>query len=416
MNTTENKKSKKVFLITKLKTTNLGNQALTMELIKIFEEKIGKENLHVAGRPLGLVGYNEKALLASSNPEELFDKWADAIIRKYKKLSKGGAFRAKVGSFSLDEIKGAAIKVHRLKAIFRPMVRFIRKSSLFNKSYLNRLDVINNSDYVVYSGAGEIGDYHIFLRQLLELRIAQKLGKKTGGINQSLTVRSDVYKRIVKHVYGKMDHVVVRGNISKEELVKIGVEAQKVSVFPDTAILTKPKGQRPPSTNTVGLNLTRDVSFDWEDAEIVVKKLREKNKKIVYITNEPVGDSPISEGFNTRFGIPSLTASESYLDYAQKLSQFDFVISTRLHTNVMSLSAGTPVIPIEGKVFKTRELVDEFKYPVAAVNVNDKQWAAKVAESIDKVVENKIDFDTFFNNTLPDVRKRVYGNVNWIIN
>ena len=38
---------KKVFLVTKLKTTNLGNQALSMELIKLFEEEVGKENLYV---------------------------------------------------------------------------------------------------------------------------------------------------------------------------------------------------------------------------------------------------------------------------------------------------------------------------------------------------------------------------------
>lgn len=385
-----------------------------MELIKIFEEKIGKENLHVAGRPLGLVGYSEKALIASTEPEVLFDRWADAIIRKYRRLSTGGKFQAKVGRFSLDEIGGAAIRVHRFKALLRPMVRLLKKSSLFNKNYLARLDVINNSDYVVYSGAGEIGDYHIFLRQLLELRIAQKLGKKTGGINQSLTVRTDVYKRIVKHVYGKMDHIVVRGTISKDSLVQIGVEEGKVSVFPDTAILTNPGVSRPVSSNTVGFNITRDVSFEWADVELVIKKLKERNKSVVYITNEPVGDAIISEGFASRFGIPTQESSLGYLDYAKKLAGYDFVISTRLHTNVMSLSAGTPVIPIEGKVFKTKELVQEFKYPVAAVNVNDKQWAEKVATTIDQVVEGQINFDSFFRDTLPEVRKRVYGNVNWI--
>jgi hypothetical protein len=77
---------KKVFLVTKLKTTNLGNQALSMELIKLFQGKVGKENLFVGGRPLGLYGYSINALKSSSDPVKLFESWADAVVKKFRSL------------------------------------------------------------------------------------------------------------------------------------------------------------------------------------------------------------------------------------------------------------------------------------------------------------------------------------------
>ena len=93
---------KKVFLVTKLKTTNLGNQALSMELIKLFEEEVGKENLYVGGRPLGLFGYSIDKLKSSSDPVRLFESWADAVVKKYRPLSaSSNMFVSKVNQFKL---------------------------------------------------------------------------------------------------------------------------------------------------------------------------------------------------------------------------------------------------------------------------------------------------------------------------
>lgn len=406
---------KKVFLVTKLKTTNLGNQALSMELIKLFEENVGKENLYVAGRPLGLFGYSIKALRSSADPVKLFESWADAVIKKYKPISSSSnAFTSRVNSFNLTANK--SLKVEQLKVWLRPIKRAIDKLFLFNKQYVRRLDAINAADFFIYSGAGEVSDNHVFLRQLLEIRIAQKLGKKTGAVNQSVVVRDEAFKKIVRHVYGNMNHVVVRGNISRDTIIAAGVNGKNVTIAPDTAIKTNPDITGIKKNGKVGINFTPFIKFDWKDVETVIKKLREYKREIVFVTNEPLGDVPIMEKFKADYNIDVLESSNDYMDFAKKVSAFEYLVGARLHANVMALAVNVPVIAIEGLVWKTKELFDQFEYPLPSVNVNDKDWVGSVLDSMDKIENKKVDFNNYFNNVLVKHKNDVKNNVAWINN
>lgn len=403
----------KVFLVTKLKTTNLGNQALSMELIKLFEESIGKENLHVAGRPLGLFGYSIKALRSSSDPVKLFEAWADAVIKKYKPISStSNAFTSKVNRFSLTGHE--SLKVEKFKVLLRPIKRAIDKLFLFNKQYASRLDTINAADYFVYSGAGEVSDNHVFLRQLLEIRIAQKLGKKTGAVNQSVVVRDEAFKKIVRLVYGNMNYVVVRGNISRDTIIAAGVNGKNVTIAPDTAIRTNPDITGIKKNGKVGINFTPFIKFDWTDVETIINKLKAYKREIVFVTNEPLGDVPIIEKFRSDYGIDVLETSADYVDFAKKVSAFEYLVGARLHANVMALAVNVPVVAIEGLVWKTKELFDQFEYPLPSVNVNEKGWVDSVLDSIDKIEKGKVDFKNYFTNVLVKHKHDVKNNVAWI--
>ncbi len=405
----------KVFLVTKLKTTNLGNQALSMELIKLFEENVGRENLYVAGRPLGLFGYSIKKLKASTNPVQLFESWANAIIKKYQPLSSSSnAFKSKVNDFTLTS--NESLKYEKMKTLLRPLKRAIDKFFLFNKQYVKRLNAINACDYFIYSGAGEASDNHVFLRQMLEIRIAQKMGKKTGAVNQSVVVRDASFKQIVKLVYGNMNHVVVRGNISRDTIIAAGVNKSNVSIAPDTAIKTDPGLKAVKKNGMVGINFTPFIKFDWKDVETVVNKLREYKRTIVFVTNEPAGDVPIIEKFKSDYNIDILEESAGYLEFAKKISEFEYIVGARLHANVMALAVDVPVVAIEGLVWKTKELFDQFEYPLPSVNVNDAGWVDSVLDSIDKIENRQIDFNRYFREVLPKHKTDVKNNVAWINN
>lgn len=406
---------KKVFLVTKLKTTNLGNQALSMELIKLFEENVGKENLYVAGRPLGLYGYSINALKSSADPVALFEGWADKIVKKYKPISgSSNVFKSKVNNFTLTANKSLAFE--RFKMLFRPLKRSIDKLFLFDKQYVRRLNAINASDVFVYSGAGEVSDNHVFLRQLLEIRIAQKLGKKTGAVNQSVVVRDPAFKKIVNLVYGNMNQAVVRGDISKKTIIAAGVNKDRVSIAPDTAIKTSPSLEGVKKNGKVGINFTPFIKFDWNDVTKVVEKIREYNREIVFVTNEPMGDVPIMEKFKTDYNIDVLENSEDYLEFARKVASFEYVVGARLHANVMALAVDVPVVAIEGLVWKTKELFEQFEYPLPTVNVNDAGWVNTVLENINKIEKKQVDFDVYFRNILPGHKEDVKNNVAWINN
>jgi polysaccharide pyruvyl transferase WcaK-like protein len=405
---------KKVFLVTKLKTTNLGNQALSMELIKLFEEKIGRDYLYVGGRPLGLYAYDMKKLTASDYPERLFDTWAKAVVDKYRSLHADTPFVPKINHFSLT--RKPAMKYEGVKALFRPLKRLLKRSSLFDKNYINRLAAINSCDVFVYSGAGEVSDNHVFLRQMLEIRIAQMLGKQTGAVNQSLVVKTAVFKKIVNHVYGKMDQIVVRGAISKSDIASFGVDARKIHIAPDTAIRTTCETGGGRLKGTVGINITPFIKYEWEDVVAIVNKLNGYNKKMIFVTNEPLGDLPVIERFKSDFNVDALEEVKDYREYARKLSGLDYVISARLHTNVMSLAVNVPVIPIEGKVFKTKELFEQFEYPLPTVNVDSPGWVDSLMGLIDKMESGTIDFEGYFKNTLVKHKADVKDNASWINN
>lgn len=404
----------KVFLVTKLKTTNLGNQALSVELIKLFEGSVGKENLIVAGRPIGLFGYSIKILKISKDPVKLFESWADAVVKKYLSQNAGSSvFKSRVNDFHLSNKK--SLSYEKLKRMLRPLKRFIDKFFLFNKKYVRRLNAINSSDYLVYSGAGEVSDNHVFLRQMLEIRVAQKLGKKTGAINQSVVILNDAFKKVVSLVYGNMTHAVVRGNYSRNVIIESGVNKDKVSIAPDTAIKTNPPGwQFVKKNGKVAINIHEYIDFTWADIESILGKLKQYNREIVYVTNEPLGDNPTVRKFRNEFKIPILDDCADYLDFTKKLAEFDYLIAVRLHSNVLALAVNVPVIQIEGLVWKTTELFDQFEYPISTINVKNEGWQQEIMDAIDKIENGKIDFDYYFKNVLPKHKESVIKNVDWI--
>jgi polysaccharide pyruvyl transferase WcaK-like protein len=249
---------------------------------------------------------------------------------------------------------------------------------------------------------------------MLELRVAQKLGKKTGAVNQSVVVKHDAFKKIVKLVYGNMNHIVVRGAISKATIVSFGVPESIVFIAPDTAIKTSPDYSAVKKNGLVGINFTPFINFDWKDVGKIVDKVRSYNKDLVFITNEPLGDIPIIEKFKSDYNVGVLEESSDYLDFAKKIAAYEYLVGARLHANVMALAVKVPVVAIEGLVWKTKELFEQFEYPLPSVNVNDAGWVDSVIDSIEKIEENKIDFNHYFSNVLEKHKALVKNNVSWI--
>src|SRR5688572_15455814 len=226
----------KTLLITKLRTTNIGNQALSDEVIKLYEDAHG--HLVVTGRPEGLFGYSIEKLKKSRDPLKTFEGWADSLIRLLKPIPQGIPFtpvsrRVELLSFNHFKVRNDGL-YQSVKNVFR---KYVHSDTVFAKAYKKRFLMVASADAIVYSGAGEVGDNNIFLRQLLELRIAQKIGKKTYAVNQSVQVMESPMKEICGLVYSKMLSLIVRGKISKENMAALGVSSDKIQCYPDSAFL-----------------------------------------------------------------------------------------------------------------------------------------------------------------------------------
>lgn len=92
------------------------------------------------------------------------------------------------------------------------------------------------------------------------------------------------------------------------------------------------------------------------------------------------------------------------------------MISARLHTNMLALVSHTPIIPIEGNVFKTTELLSQLQYPVATLDSSKPGWTDQLIKEIDLVSDKKYDLNNYFNAIFPGFKKAVKKNAAWIEN
>jgi hypothetical protein len=75
-----------------------------------------------------------------------------------------------------------------------------------------------------------------------------------------------------------------------------------------------------------------------------------------------------------------------------------------------------PVVPIEGLVFKTRELLIQFEYPIYTINVNEPGWVDEIVKAIDSIESHAIDFEHYFKKVIGKHKEDVNKNVSWINN
>ncbi len=415
---------KKIFLITKLKTSNIGNEALSHEIIRLFHEKVEDCIINVNGRPFGLDGYLASTLAKSDNPLQLFEKWTDEIVNKLRKEN-DVEFKPHKGSVILFS-DVSDFKADQWKAWLRPIKRLYNSMLIYSKSYEKRAKVLKASEWIIYSGAGEvndgngstnINDGNVFLRQLIEIRVAQKLGLKSAAINQSVYLKTKLFQSICAHVYSKMEKIIIRGKTTRENLINYGVPDSIIEIAPDSAINTTLDDSviLKKNKNRVGFNISDRVKISNEEIAKIIAHLHSLNKEVVFCTNEPYGDMEIINKFEKKFNISNMNVHRNYKEYAAGLAECDFIISARVHTNMLSLVSHTPIIPIEGNDFRLAELLEGFKYPIQIVKSREEGWVDQLLLEIDNVVVNKkYDFDNYFNSVFEPCRKLSYRNATWL--
>lgn len=404
---------KHVFLITKLKTTNIGNEALSTEIMQLFKEQQDRIKLFVNGRPFGLDGYYPKKIVNQADPVAVLDKWATKVANRIKQ-EPDQVFQSRLPQVSLLQTDSADFKNEGWKAKLRPLKRWLVSFLPYAGQYHARARVLKQSDWLVYSGAGEVGDNIVFLRQLVELRAAQLLGIQTAAVNQSVVIKTPVFQKLVGHVYGQMKKVVIRGEITRTNLIQYGVPESIIEVAPDSAIHAEPTSLKPKKGNRVAINITPRVSMTDSMMESTVRLLRELGKEIVFVTNEPYEDGKMAAIFQQKFNVPALGPFREYHQYIEALSECDFVISARLHTNMLSLVSHTPIIPIEGNVFKTTELLRQLQYPILTLDSKQDGWADRLNETIRQIENKQYDFNRYFTDVFPTFKKAVKKNATWI--
>ncbi len=113
-------------------------------------------------------------------------------------------------------------------------------------------------------------------------------------------------------------------------------------------------------------------------------------------------------------GVEALSPSATYTDYAKKLSEMDFVISARVHTNMLSMVSHTTIIPIEASDFRLAELLEGFEYPLPIIKAHQPGWVEEVIAMVDQIMQDNSVVDNYYNNRFQETRKKTLDNAIWI--
>lgn len=418
-----------ITLITKLNTTNVGNQALSNELIRLVKSRYTQDNLFFLSRPTGLEKYSlDKIQKENKNPIQIFDQWVEDIIHAYKlqyltrETNNHFEQEGDTPEVHLIRLSDQAVRLEPAKRILRRFRRIIRNYETYGSSYFRRLSIINQSDIIVYNGAGEVGNNNIALRQLLELRIAQILGCQIVPVNQSILITDPTLSQILAYVYKDAIDIVVRGPMSQERLVQLGVAQSKIQIAPDTAILSEPADnsitemiirKESIKPQAVGITLAQFHGKDIVGWGKIIRKLENLGKQVIFISSDLFHDINVGKQLQAKYGIKILDREYDYAEYIGLISKLELIISGRLHTNIFAMLGNTPSVPLEGQHFRINDIFQVLKHPVKVVNMQDSNWSDEVIARVDYIYENYEEIKQNLSTRVRDLKITAQQNACW---
>lgn len=415
-----------VVAITRLITTNVGNEAISSEFLSLVEESYPGEQLVFLGRPRGLDRYTMSALEREGDLVRAFDALASNLEQATRRTLNGnqnqGAMNGWTPAVKLVLPSGGHNKARQLKkTLFQPLARRYRKIFRRPESYGSRAQIICRAKTVIYSGAGEVRDGDTMMRQLLELRTAQLAGAAVHVANQGILVEDPQLGRLLGHVYSHANSIAVRGPLSKERLMAFGVNGDDIRVLPDTGFLGAPADARRVAEiqsaekirpGTVALAVGWAIAEPIDAWEPVVRCLRDKGKDIILVTSQLSNDGGALRVLSRRYDLRMMSRQYGYRDYIGLLAGCDFIISSRMHTNVFGLMVGVPVIPLEADLFKIHDMSAMLgDYPVSVVDPKAPDWQQQLILSVKAVDRDNNVLRTYLRQKRDEIRAQAIANV-----
>lgn len=396
-------------LITKLDTSNLGNMAISEQMLPLCPT----DSTCVWGRPPDLHSFVIERL--PRDPEgavSTFRRWVHRLLvarRLASHLPTAGLPTEEQPRFHLrDEAETHPPRWRRyMSRGKRRALRFLPAGP----RYIKRAMLLSNFESVSYSGAGEVGDYDPFLRQAIELELCLQLGLRVYAVNQSVVVRDPRLVAIVRSLYPRFSGLVVRGELTKRDLISYGVDASRITVAPDTAWRT-PAVPGPRRPGVIGLTINGE-NARLEEWATITERLLALGHRIVFLTNDLGYDLEIGRTLATRFGVDLAPPARDCPTYMASLAGLDFVVTERLHTAVFACIQHVPVICVERGQHKTHEVLATFGYPIGAIDRTG-GWVEQVVDAAKAVSGRRDELVALLEREVPRMRAAAALNARWL--
>lgn len=300
-----------------------------------------------------------------------------------------------------------------------------------------------NCDCIISVGGGNTNDNYrpAILGRLFNLYFAKLLGKPVIIYAQSLgPFNTMIYRTLARFVLNRVDLILLRDHKSKVVLDTLGVTVPPIHVTADAAFSLHSYDI------DIGANLLRKESFDTGNnklkVSISVRKwsyyekdnfqghkqyissiasvadylIREKNAKVIFAsTCTGFGGYQNDDRCVAHEIIKNMKNDASILcgEYsARQLSSIygnmDLHIGTRMHSNILSMLSGTPVVAIQYEL-KTSGLMDSIGLNEFVVDVNHIN-SESLIYLVDKVINEKDSIKQHILRKIPELRHQADTN------
>lgn len=375
----------RITLVTKTRTQNQGNQALSIAWRDYLQRRFPGSQLTLLDRgPRFLKRYRVSDLVRERDPVAAFDRIALDLSAKASGAADGDPAEWEVLH---DPRLKQAVRFLWLRRALSIRSR-IAALSVGSDEYFGRLAYLQGADLVVVNPAGEFYSdaQDTALHYLIETRCAQLAGCRTAFVNLSFELTDPLLIRLSDHVFGHCDVLEFRDLESAAHFANHGGRKTPV-VVPDAALLSSIEGPTPAGGRGLGLaiNALQVVSFGLQDAwDALVEKLARQGP-ITLTSNEWTTDFPFWKRYLSHSGVTCDGQHLDYAGYARFLAQFDVLVSSRLHTCVLGLVAGAAVVPVETGTFKLTGFFNQIGMPHEPIRMGEDSWQAKLLQRIEAV-------------------------------
>lgn len=383
---------KEVVVITRDVTNNKGNQALSVAWVNLVKSTFPSARVRIFDRsPHYLQRFQLSDLdHLGTHTFATFEKIATEMATLNTESVEPSPGKHAI---RLDESVRQRLPLRRLRERVN-IKRWLAKAGAFQQPYLARLAAIKNADLVIINPAGEFfpsnprpAFYH-----LLDAAIATKVGAKTAIVNHTMDVNSATLTEIIPKLYKQLALVGFRDHKSTDSFAKMGGSPANVMVTPDLALTTPPttaKGYRHKHVG-VAIQVTEasksNLLSQWID---LIRELKRAGYAPVLISNEFPTDIDFLTRAAAETGVGIEGQQLGHTDYAALLGSFEVVVSSRMHTLILGMTAGTPMVPVEGSSFKITGLFEELQLPISVIQPGSPGWIQNVVANVGRVASER---------------------------
>ncbi len=397
------KPATRIVLISRMSTENAGNEALSVEFIEMMRRIFSAADIRAIDRypqyllwlQVGQFGA-DRSLLARK-----FDQYVESLMAKFD-------LKAPLCQPATPEIvkliDGTNKKMPGFLANLKRRIGIRRRLSRFglvgSDAMASVVATLHWAEAVIWNPAGEIhptGSVDEVLRILVLIRMSQLMGRRTFVINHSLEVDHSGLKTLIKHVYSHAERVAFRDAASCRVADEIGLNKSGYREIPDIVFLTargKVAKDPPPQEKFVegaiclainGLEAYRG-SDEWHE---LIEGLSAFGRPIYFLSNAMGRDLDFARSLKRRFNIHVIERQPSYLEIRGFYTDLGVLVSSRLHSTILALAEGVPVVTLEPSTFKLTAIIEQLDYPLNTLRTTDVGWAQKALAHTDRALNDE---------------------------